>query len=123
MRTFEPEVVAKAAPVEDQARWRMWGGMLLGRAFSLKRTGFCPLKVWEKRSFLSGRLRAGAGMVEMSRLRSARRCAYKQGRAAIGFGRVLFDWERLEMGANVDFIESRWRNNNRDSFGKLVLSK
>jgi hypothetical protein len=65
--------------------------MLLGRAFSLKRTGFCPLKVCEKKSFLSGRLRAGAGMVELSRLRYARRCACKRSWAAIGFGRVLFN--------------------------------
>lgn len=64
MRTFEPEVVASAAPVDDQARWRMCGGILLGRAFSLKRTGFWPLKVCEKKSFLSGRLRAGAGIVK-----------------------------------------------------------
>jgi hypothetical protein len=27
MRTLEPEVVANAAPVDDQARWRMCGGI------------------------------------------------------------------------------------------------
>lgn len=93
MRTLDPEVVARAAPVEDQARWRMCGGMLLGRAFSLKRTGFWPLKVCEKKSFLSGRLRAGAGIVVDFEVRDARRCACKQSRAAVGFGfgRLWFD--------------------------------
>lgn len=69
---MEPEVVANAAPVDDQARWRMCGGIVLGRAFSLKTTGFWPLKVWEKKSFLSGRLRAGAGMVEVGLCASMR---------------------------------------------------
>jgi hypothetical protein len=97
--------------------------MLLGRAFSLKRTGFCPLKVCEKKSFLIGRLRAGAGMVEDSRVRCARRCAYKRSRAAVGFGRVLFGWVGLGEGASIDQVESQWGKSDRDVFGQFDLLK
>lgn len=55
--------MARAAPDGDHARCRMCGGMLLGRVVSLNRTGFCVLKVWAKKSFLRGRLRAGAGIL------------------------------------------------------------
>ena len=81
MRTLEPEVVASAAPVDDHDRWRMCGAMLLGRAVSLNRTGFWGLKVCEKKSFFSGRLRAGAGMIGVDGwvLRAQRALLLKKG--------------------------------------------
>lgn len=41
----------------------MYGGIVLGRAVSENRIGFCDLKVEAKRSFFSGRERAGAGIL------------------------------------------------------------
>lgn len=61
-----PVVVAMALAVGDQAMCRMCGAFTAeGRADSENMVGFCDLKAVEKSSFLRGRLRDGAGMVEV----------------------------------------------------------